>query len=431
MSDVTSMSDGQTNAGPYLTGRTLYARGFWSGVIGAVAMLLVMLLFNFIFKLESLPITLQNIINAILPGQFFEQGIQGFGQSAKYLELGAIILAIIGAGGLLGMLYVRLFGQRSAIAADDPAAPANMYRDPRLLGAGIFYGLILWVLFYALVIPLLEAVFASDKYAYRGVGAFGTHYTAADIGIFDVRYSGPMVFTILTVLAFLVFGLVNALVFHYDVVATTRVWRDKLAAAGIAVAGAGADVPQPTRRRTIRYILGGITAVAAAIVSIPVLTNIGLGRGGDTKGTVRPGNDTSGGNVSGGTTAQTVPTNTPEAGPTDTPELAPGDTPVAQAPATATSIPPTATAVPATDTPPPLTDTPLPPTTAPVAANTNAPAAPTATRVPPKPTNTPPARPPPPPPPPRAPRPRGPPPPPPPPTPPAAPPTPPTPIATQ
>lgn len=320
--DMSKVTEVRATSGAYLPGRTLYWRGFWSGQIGAAVMLTVMLIFNWLFGLETLPDRLQQISIKVLPGQFFEYGIQTFGQAAKPIQLIVISVFIVFAGGFLGMLYVRLFGKHSAVAADDPAQPATMYRDRTLWMSAITYALPLWVAFYAAIIPFLEKTLASDSIAYRGVGVFGTHYTSHDAGALGM-YSGPVAYSVLTLLMFLSFGLVNAFVFHYDVVATTRAWREQLAASDPLIA------PSPSRRRTLRMIAGGIGLAFAAIVGIRAVPQIGLGPAGTNIGTGRPA-DTGPG--TGGSAVAA-------AGPTDTPELAPGATavPANPTPANATA----------------------------------------------------------------------------------------------
>ncbi len=311
---VVKAEGAKPSSGAYLSGRALYWRGFWSGITGTVVMVIVMLVFNWLFGLETLPDRLQQISIKVLPGQFFEFGIQTFGQAAKPIQLIVITVFLILAGGFLGMLYVRLFGKHSAVAADDPAQPASMFRDGTLWRNALIYAVALWVAFYALIIPLLEKTLASDSIVYRGVGVFGTNYHAHDAGLVGM-YSGPVAYSLLTLLMFLSFGLVNAFVFHQDVVATTCAWREQLAASSLAADAPSA--PSPSRRRTLRYIAGGIAAVFAAIVAVNAVPEIGLGAAGTNKGTGRPGD------------AGTNNTPVAQVGPTDTPEPPNSGTPVA------------------------------------------------------------------------------------------------------
>ncbi len=354
--------------GPYLSGRTLYARGFWSGVIGATVMVVAALLFNWLFGLETLMERIQQISIKFLPGQFFEFGIKNFGQDAKPIQLIVISLAIIFAGGLLGLLYVRLFGKHSVVAADDPSQPAAMFRDRTLLRTALIYALAIWVAFFVVIIPLLETII-SDQYVYRGVGVFGTNYHPSGTGLLFTP-GGPVAYSILTLLMFLSFGLVNAFVFQQDVVATTRAWREKLAATGTAADAP--DAPSPSRRRTLRYIAGGIAAAAAAVVFvIPLISQFGLGSAGTgSLGTGRPadtgpsgssGGNTQAGNLGAGTPQPAnAPTDTPEpdtsAGAANTPVSA-ANTPAANPPISAANTPAANPPVSAANTPAPSTST--------------------------------------------------------------------------
>ncbi len=344
--------------GPYLNGRALYARGFWSGVIGATVMVALIVLFSWLFGLETLMDRLQQISIKFLPGQFFEYGIQHFGQAAKPIQLAIIALVIILFGGILGVLYVKLFGKHSAIAANDPNQPIGMFRDRTLLRNALVYGVAVWVAFFAVIIPLLESA-TSDKYAYRGVGVFGSSYHSNANGALFTA-GGPIAYSLLTLLLFLSFGLVNAFVFQQDVVATTRAWRAKLVASGQAAAAP--HPPSVGRRRTLRYVFGGLTAAAAAVFmgSIFHQTGFGLGRAGSSSvGTGRPAEGASGSSV-GDIQATGGPTDTPEpdtsVGATNTPQ---STSPLA---ATNTALPATTnTALPAaTNTALPATNTALP-----------------------------------------------------------------------
>ena len=100
-----------------------WRREFLSGAIAAVAFLAIYFVVRFIWQIPALPeAVIEGILNFIPPA-LFEAVIQIFGSMAKTLNFYAILIGMVGAGGLLGLLYGRLLARIGA--NDNSGGDAN------------------------------------------------------------------------------------------------------------------------------------------------------------------------------------------------------------------------------------------------------------------------------------------------------------------
>lgn len=286
ISEQTVVSKSETQALPQ---RSVLGRGFWAGIIGGTAMMALMWLLNILFGHYTLPQAIDPIIVKLLPGEAFSTGIQTFGKAGHAIEIVVLVVAIIVAGGLLGMLYAALFGRRTAtIAAHETDQPSNNGLVPALV-AGAIFAVGVWVFVYGLLIPGLERLVTYDSALdlYRGVGPFGTN-----LGSSSVTSEGTVGFIIMSLATFLLFGLTLSGIFNYDVRETTKAWRTRQTSDAAA---------QPGRRRALRQVAGGVAVVAGAALGARYITSegVGLNRAGQgptveepSSPNVQPGGDT-------------------------------------------------------------------------------------------------------------------------------------------
>ena len=88
-----------------------WRREFLSGAIAAVAFLAIYFVVRFIWQIPALPEAVIERILSFIPPALFEAVIQIFGTMAKTLNFYAILIGMVGAGGLLGLLYGRLLAR--------------------------------------------------------------------------------------------------------------------------------------------------------------------------------------------------------------------------------------------------------------------------------------------------------------------------------
>ena len=194
-----------------------WRREFLSGAIAAVAFLAVYFVARFIWQIPAVPEAVAERILSFVPPALFEAVVQVLGTLAKKLNFYAILIAIVGFGGVLGLLYGRLLGR---LGSD---ADSGEQKSHTLL-YGLGYGLLLWLVYAVTMSPFVER------------------------GFFGLDASVPVYNAVATdVIAFLVFGLVLAYVrqpFTAAAVASgsenvlSRRSLAPLAASGLAVGGA-------------------------------------------------------------------------------------------------------------------------------------------------------------------------------------------------
>jgi DMSO/TMAO reductase YedYZ molybdopterin-dependent catalytic subunit len=193
-----------------------WRREFLSGAIAAVAFLAVYFVARFIWQIPALPeAVIEGILNFIPPA-LFEAVIQIFGSLAKTLNFYAILLGIVGAGGVLGLLYGRLLAR---IGAND-----NSSGTPTALLYGLGYGGLLWLIHGVTISPFAER------------------------GFFGLDAPSPVIAAVaIDIIAYLAFGFVLAYVRQPFVVETSEMASEgvlsrrslaPLAASGLALGGA-------------------------------------------------------------------------------------------------------------------------------------------------------------------------------------------------
>ena len=194
-----------------------WRRDFASGAIAAVVFLAVIFVARFAWQIPALPEAVAERILSFVPPALFEAVVQVLGTLAKKLNFYAILVAIVGAGGLLGLLYGRL------LARLGPGAGGGE-RTSMALVYGLGYGLALWLVYAVTMSPFVLR------------------------GFFGLDASVPVYQAVATdVIAFLAFGLTLAFVrqpFTPEALATgsenllSRRSLAPLAASGLAVGGA-------------------------------------------------------------------------------------------------------------------------------------------------------------------------------------------------
>ena len=193
-----------------------WRREFLSGAIAAVAFLAVYFVARFIWQIPALPeAVIEGILNFIPPA-LFEAVIQIFGSLAKTLNFYAILLGIVGAGGVLGLLYGRLLAR---IGAND-----NSSGTPTALLYGIGFGGLLWLIHGVTISPFAER------------------------GFFGLDAPSPVIAAVaIDIIAYLAFGFVLAYVRQPFAVETSDTASESvlsrrslapLAASGLALGGA-------------------------------------------------------------------------------------------------------------------------------------------------------------------------------------------------
>ena len=195
---------------------TSWRRDFLSGAIAAVVFLAVYFVARFIWQIPAVPEAVAERILSFVPPALFEAVVQVLGTLAKKLNFYAILIAIVGFGGLLGLLYSRLLTRLGASAGGGGTPTTLLY--------GLGYGVALWLIYAVTMSPFVER------------------------GFFGLDASVPVYTAVATdVIAFLAFGLALAYVrqpFTAEAIATgsenmlSRRSLAPLAASGLAVGGA-------------------------------------------------------------------------------------------------------------------------------------------------------------------------------------------------
>ena len=159
-----------------------WRREFLSGAIAAVAFLAIYFVARFIWQIPALPeAVIEGILNFIPPA-LFEAVIQLFGSLAKTLNFYAILLGIVGAGGVLGLLYGRLL----ALLGAGETSGGGM---PTALLYGLGFGGLLWLIHSVTISPFAER------------------------GFFGMDASSPAIAAVaIDIIAYLAFGFVLAFV---------------------------------------------------------------------------------------------------------------------------------------------------------------------------------------------------------------------------
>jgi DMSO/TMAO reductase YedYZ molybdopterin-dependent catalytic subunit len=194
-----------------------WRREFLSGAIAAVAFLAIYFVVRFIWQIPALPeAVIEGILNFIPPA-LFEAVIQLFGSLAKTLNFYAILLGIVGAGGLLGLIYGRLLNLLGAVENSSGGTPTAL-----LYGLG--YGGLLWLIHGVTISPFAER------------------------GFFGLDAPSPVIAAVaIDIIAYLAFGFVLAYVRQPFVVETSEMASEgvlsrrslaPLAASGLALGGA-------------------------------------------------------------------------------------------------------------------------------------------------------------------------------------------------
>ena len=129
-----------------------WRREFLSGAIAAVAFLAIYFVVRFIWQIPALPEAVIERILSFIPPALFEAVIQIFGTMAKTLNFYAILIGMVGAGGLLGLLYGRLLARFGANGNSSGGTPTAL-----LYGLG--FGGLLWLIHTVTISPFVERGF--------------------------------------------------------------------------------------------------------------------------------------------------------------------------------------------------------------------------------------------------------------------------------
>ncbi|MCY4438357.1 MAG: molybdopterin-dependent oxidoreductase [Chloroflexi bacterium] len=128
-----------------------WRREFLSGAIATVALLAVYFVARFIWQIPALPEAVIESILSFIPPALFEAVIQIFGSLAKTLNFYAILIGMVGVGGLFGLLYGRLLALLGAKDSSGGTPTALLY------GLGI--GGLLWLVHSVTISPFVERGF--------------------------------------------------------------------------------------------------------------------------------------------------------------------------------------------------------------------------------------------------------------------------------
>ena len=128
-----------------------WRREFLSGAIATVALLAVYFVARFIWQIPALPEAVIESILSFIPPALFEAVIQIFGTLAKTLNFYAILIGMVGVGGLFGLLYGRLLALLGAKDSSGGTPTALLY------GLGI--GGLLWLVHSVTISPFVERGF--------------------------------------------------------------------------------------------------------------------------------------------------------------------------------------------------------------------------------------------------------------------------------
>lgn len=194
-----------------------WRREFLAGAIAAVGFLAIYFIARFIWQIPAVPEAVAERILSFVPPALFEAVVQVLGTLAKKINFYAILVAIVGFGGVLGLLYGRILARLgSDTSGNGPTTTALLY--------GLGYGLVLWLVYAVTMSPFVAR------------------------GFFGLDASVPVYNAVATdVIAFAVFGLVLGYVrqpFTREAVesgaenALSRRSLAPLAASGLAVGGA-------------------------------------------------------------------------------------------------------------------------------------------------------------------------------------------------
>lgn len=223
---------------PDITPRALHSLGFRAGVIAGVGFTLVMLGLRVFLFLPSLPELVQNAILPLVPGNVFESLIQTFGFAAKrILFLIMVLFQVVVVGGLLGMLYARLFAAPSLVTPQQDDYPAQMFGKGQLWINALVYAAAIWLVMMVVFAPLV------------GLGFFGSG-----------SFQGIIGFSLLSFILYLSYTLFLAFFFHAMVQGALRRLLGMDAAPHPALSPNGRGGVSIGRRQLLR---GGVVALAA------------------------------------------------------------------------------------------------------------------------------------------------------------------------
>jgi len=164
---------------------------FRSGVIAAVAFGFLMLLLR-LAGLQSLPELVFERLRTLLGGQAVSSIIDTFQGVAKRGTLLVMVLVqTLVVGGLLGLLYNRLFGTDSRAVPAKDSYPAQAFSEGRLWRNALAFGGAIWLVVMGVVVPLL------------GWGFFGSE-----------TFSGLPLFPLFSLPLYLSYGIVLTFLFH-------------------------------------------------------------------------------------------------------------------------------------------------------------------------------------------------------------------------
>ncbi len=233
---------------PDITPRALRSVGFRAGVIAGVGFTLVMFGLRVFLFLPSLPELVQNAILPLIPGNVFESLIQTFGFAAKrILFLIMALFQVVVVGGLLGMLYARLFAALSLATPQQDDYPAQMFGKGKLWLNALIYAAVIWLVMSVIFAPLV------------GLGFFGSG-----------SFQGIVGFSLLSFILYLSYTLFLAFFFHAMMQGALR-----------RMLGMDVIVPDAGRRQLLR---GGVIALAALGLGYWAWNYITQGGGSDGMG---------------------------------------------------------------------------------------------------------------------------------------------------
>ncbi len=242
---------------PEITPRALRSIGFRAGVIAGVGFTLVMFGLRAFFALPSLPELAQNALLPLVPGNLFESLLQTFGFAAKrLLFLIMILFQAVVVGGLLGMLYARLFAATSLMMPREEDYPAQMFGNGQLWRNALLYAAGIWLVMMVAFMPLV------------GLGFFGV-----------ASFQGGVAFSTLSFIIYLSFSLLLAFFFHAMVQGALRRLHGMDAGLHPTPAPDGSGGVGIGRRQLLRNGLLGLAALGLGYWAWRYIVDTGEGSG--------------------------------------------------------------------------------------------------------------------------------------------------------
>jgi len=132
---------------------------FWLGVLAALDFTALMFAARIALDAPALPELFVDLVTRLMPGPVFSALLDALGGNAKRLLFYALLAGQLGAGGLLGMLYYRVWQPpKTSQVVWPPPTPVRWG-----LSGGLVYATAIWLVLMAAVLPLVgKGFFGAD-----------------------------------------------------------------------------------------------------------------------------------------------------------------------------------------------------------------------------------------------------------------------------